>query len=112
MSAVINNAFTDYKVADISLADWGRKEINIAKDRIASATDDKANKKLLGLMRRGDSTGLQKYLPAYAGAARADMVMKHLTWIMGALRWRFGGAKVLAYGPAYGSGAAVVEILL
>src|SRR5438445_8273492 len=23
--------FTDYKVADISLADWGRKEINIAE---------------------------------------------------------------------------------
>ncbi|MEC9454042.1 MAG: tRNA U-34 5-methylaminomethyl-2-thiouridine biosynthesis protein [Pseudomonadota bacterium] len=89
-----------------------RKEINIAKDRIASATDDKANKKLLGLMRRGDNSGLQKYLPAYAGAARADMGMKHLNWIMGALRWRFGGAKVLAYGPAYGSGAAVVEILL
>jgi len=24
-------AFTDYKVADISLADWGRKEITIAE---------------------------------------------------------------------------------
>ena len=24
-------SFTDYKVADISLADWGRKEINIAE---------------------------------------------------------------------------------
>ena len=23
--------FADYKVADISLADWGRKEINIAE---------------------------------------------------------------------------------
>ena len=27
----IDNTFTDYKVADISLADWGRKEINIAE---------------------------------------------------------------------------------
>jgi adenosylhomocysteinase len=31
MSAVINPKFTDYKVADISLAGWGRKEIEIAE---------------------------------------------------------------------------------
>src|SRR5690606_15752621 len=32
MSAVLQqNAFTDYKVADLSLADWGRKEIKIAE---------------------------------------------------------------------------------
>ncbi|MBE0613290.1 MAG: adenosylhomocysteinase [Burkholderiales bacterium] len=32
MSAVPqNNSFTDYKVADLSLADWGRKEIRIAE---------------------------------------------------------------------------------
>src|SRR5210317_2195775 len=31
MSAVINSNFTDYKVKDISLADWGCKEIAIAE---------------------------------------------------------------------------------
>jgi adenosylhomocysteinase len=31
MSAVAHENFTDYKVADISLAAWGRKEINIAE---------------------------------------------------------------------------------
>ena len=31
MSAVLNPNFTDYKVADLSLADWGRKEIRIAE---------------------------------------------------------------------------------
>ena len=31
MSAVANSKFTDYKVADIKLADWGRKEILIAE---------------------------------------------------------------------------------
>jgi adenosylhomocysteinase len=30
-AAVINSKFTDYKVADLSLADWGRKEIAIAE---------------------------------------------------------------------------------
>ena len=29
------SAFTDYKVADMSLADWGRKEINIGRNRDA-----------------------------------------------------------------------------
>ena len=31
MSAVMNNASQDYKVADISLAEWGRREISIAE---------------------------------------------------------------------------------
>jgi adenosylhomocysteinase len=31
MNAVIDPAFTDFKVADIKLADWGRKEIAIAE---------------------------------------------------------------------------------
>ena len=31
MNAVIENNFTDYKVADLSLAEWGRKEISIAE---------------------------------------------------------------------------------
>ena len=31
MNAVVENNFSDYKGADISLADWGRKEISIAE---------------------------------------------------------------------------------
>ncbi len=31
MNAVVDNNFTDYKVADLSLAEWGRKEIAIAE---------------------------------------------------------------------------------
>ena len=31
MNAVVENNFTDFKVADLSLADWGRKEIAIAE---------------------------------------------------------------------------------
>src|SRR5438445_10861698 len=30
----MDQAFTDYKVADISLADWGRKEITIAESEM------------------------------------------------------------------------------
>ena len=43
MSAVINNAVTDYKVADISLADWGRREIIIAESEMPA---------LMGLRRK------------------------------------------------------------
>ena len=43
MSAVINNAFTDYKVADISLADWGRREVIIAESEMPA---------LMGLRRK------------------------------------------------------------
>ncbi|QFY88738.1 adenosylhomocysteinase [Magnetovirga frankeli] len=31
MNAVLNDNFTDFKVADLALADWGRKEIRIAE---------------------------------------------------------------------------------
>ncbi|MDH5712041.1 MAG: adenosylhomocysteinase, partial [Gammaproteobacteria bacterium] len=31
MSAVKNENFTDYKVADMSLASWGHKELRIAE---------------------------------------------------------------------------------
>ncbi|HEX9626587.1 MAG TPA: adenosylhomocysteinase, partial [Acidiferrobacterales bacterium] len=31
MNAVVNPKFSDYKVADINLAGWGRKEIQIAE---------------------------------------------------------------------------------
>jgi adenosylhomocysteinase len=31
MNAETDDNFTDYKVADIALADWGRKEMNIAE---------------------------------------------------------------------------------
>ncbi len=34
MSAVISSKFTDYKVADLSRADWGRKEIQIAESEM------------------------------------------------------------------------------
>jgi adenosylhomocysteinase len=33
-AAVIHSKFTDYKVADLSLADWGRKEIAIAESEM------------------------------------------------------------------------------
>lgn len=50
MNAVVNPKFTDYKVADIKLADWGRKEIQIAETEMP------------GLMALREEFGAQKPL--------------------------------------------------
>ena len=89
-----------------------REEIEPSADRIFSAEDDRQNRKMLDLLERGDAAAITREAPEYARAARADMGFKHLHWILGALERRFYGARVHAYGPVYGSGAAVVEFKL
>lgn len=85
-----------------------RERIDIAEDRIANEGDDGWNRRVLDLLESGDSAGLDATLPDYAFEARADMGMKHLHWVLGGTGG-FTGAKVHAYGPNYGSGAAIVE---
>jgi 2-aminophenol/2-amino-5-chlorophenol 1,6-dioxygenase alpha subunit len=89
-----------------------RQEIDIAKDKIASEGDDTWNKKMLDLLEKGDAAAVAKAVPDYAGAAKVDMGFKHLSWLMGGIGGAYKGAKVHAYGPTYGSGAAVVEFKL
>lgn len=89
-----------------------RQEIDIATDRIVQAQDDRWNRKMLDLLERGDVAGLSRELPEFASQARADMGFKHMSWLLGGMQRRFYGARVHAYGPVYGSGAAVVEFKL
>ncbi len=86
-----------------------RHVIDPREDRIADPAEDEWNKKILGMMEQGDVSGLQQACPEYAAAARVDMGFKHFAFILGACDGRFKGARVHAYGPLYGSGAAVVE---
>ncbi len=51
-------------------------------------------------------------LPSFCSQARADMGFKHFAFILGAIGGQFKGAKVHAYGPAYGMGAAIIEFRL
>lgn len=85
--------------------------IDIAQDRIANADEDRANRDLLEVMATGDQDRLRACLPAYAEAAKGDMGMKHLAWLLGAAGG-FEGATVHAYGSTYGAGAAAVEFHL
>lgn len=106
----------DKRVAIIGIGDLSgsifRTEIDPRSDRIHSSEDDNWNRKILQLMESGDVSQLRKVLPEYAHQAKADMGMKHFYWLLGALKGRFVGARIHAYGPVYGAGAAVVEIAL
>lgn len=89
-----------------------REVIDIAQDRIANQNDDTWNHEVLRLMEQGKVEELTGEVPQYAREAKVDMGFKHLAWILGAAAGRVRGAKVHAYGPTYGAGAAVVEFLL
>lgn len=86
-----------------------REEIDIRQDRIARSEDDIWNRRILDLIERADTGSLRKEAAQFAQEARADMGFKHFSWILGALNGKFYGARTHAYGPVYGSGAAVIE---
>ena len=89
-----------------------RTEIDLRDDKIASAEDERWNRRMLKLMESGDTAQLREIGPDFAKQARADMGFKHFNWILGALNGSFSGAKIHGYGPVYGTGAAVVEFKL
>ncbi len=89
-----------------------RHEIEPASDHIASTADDALNQQLLARLAAGDAPALRAFVADYAASARADMGMKHLAFVLGALGEAYRGATTLGYGPAYGSGAAVVRFTL
>ena len=88
------------------------REIDIADDHIAEVEDDRWNRRMLELLERGEAAELAAQLGRYAEAAKVDMGFKHLAFVLGAIGDSYHGAKVHAYGPLYGSGAAVLEFHL
>lgn len=91
-------------------ANYFDKDIDLAQDQIVNASDDEANKALLADMVAG-SAKLRPSMERYAAAVKADMGMKHLAWVLGAIG-DYGSATVHGYGATYGAGAAVVEFHL
>lgn len=86
-----------------------REIIEPAEDRIASQTDDTWNRDMLRLMEAGNLDAILADVPQYAAEARVDMGFKHFAWIVGATGGNLGAAKVHAYAPTWGAGAAVVQ---
>lgn len=87
-----------------------RTEIDIAEDRLASSDDDAWNRKLLSSLESGSARQIKEVLGEYVKVAKPDMGMKHLAWVLGGLGEHYTGARILGYGPVYGSGAAVVQL--
>lgn len=91
-------------------ANYFDRDIDLAQDHIVSASDDQENRALL-LAMAGGSAQLRSAIDHYTSAVKADMGMKHLAWVLGAIG-DYSSATVHGYGATYGAGAAVVEFHL
>ncbi len=89
-----------------------RREIDIADDRLAGSGDDRWNRRMLALLARWETAAIEAHIDGAAGAVRLDNGLKHLAFVMGAAGAACHGARIHAYGPVYGTGAAVVELHL
>jgi len=88
-----------------------RDQRPFAEDEIASATEDDWNRRVLKLLAARDVDEVLRQLPDYIAGAKVDMGFKHFAFVLGALGGRLGKVDVHAYGPQYGSGAAVVRLM-
>lgn len=85
-----------------------RTEIDLADDHISEPAQDELNRRLLDLLNGGDGDAIRAFLPEFSERAHGDHHMKHVWWLLGA-SGGIEGASLLAYGPDYGSGMAVME---
>jgi len=88
------------------------EEIEPHTDRISRAEDDGWNRRVLDLIAQGKNAEVLTISSEYARAAGADMGFKAFAWLMGVLGTPAAPGNVLAYGPIWGTGAAVVEYAL
>lgn len=86
-----------------------RDTIDISKDKIVTDAEDQWNKKILTLIEQGDIDALSNACPDFIKEAKSEMGFKQLAFLLGALGEDYVGAKIHAYEPVYGSGAAVIE---
>jgi 2-aminophenol/2-amino-5-chlorophenol 1,6-dioxygenase alpha subunit len=85
------------------------EEIDPRTDRVSRSEDDEWNRHVLGLIEQGKNAEVLALSGEYAQAAVADMGFKAFAWLMGVLGTPTSSGKILAYGPLWGTGAAVVE---
>lgn len=88
------------------------EEVDPRTDRFARAEDNTWNCRILDLIAKGKNTDVLTLSAEYAQATVADMGFKAFAWLMGTLDTPALPGNVLAYGPVWGTGAAVVEYVL
>lgn len=86
-----------------------RETIQPGEDHVASEAEDRWNRRVLDWIAAGALGELRGAWEEYVGAARVEMGFKHFAFVLGALAGRYERAEVLAYGPLYGTGAAVIQ---
>jgi 2-aminophenol/2-amino-5-chlorophenol 1,6-dioxygenase subunit alpha len=88
------------------------EEIDPYTDHLSRTEDEVWNRRVLGLIAQGKNAEVLTVSAEYAQAAVADMGFKAFAWLMGVLGTPAIQGNVLAYGPIWGTGAAVVEYAL
>jgi 2-aminophenol/2-amino-5-chlorophenol 1,6-dioxygenase alpha subunit len=86
-----------------------KEDIDPRADRISRPEDDAWNPRILELIAQGKNAAVLALSEEYACAASADMGFKAFAWLMGVLGTPARPGTILAYGPLWGTGAAVVE---
>ena len=84
-------------------------EIDPREDHIRETTDDEWNKRWLQLLEKGKFEEARRWVPEYSRTCKADMGMKAFAFLEGVMGREQAAAKVLAYAPIYGAGAAVMK---
>lgn len=88
------------------------EEIDPRVDHVSREEDDAWNRRVLELIAQGKNAEVLALSGDYAQAAVVDMGFKAFAWLMGVLDIPAAAGSVLAYGPIWGTGAAVVEYVL
>lgn len=88
------------------------EDIDPQSDCFAHLEDDRWNRDMLALMAQGKNAEALALSGEFAQAVVADMGFKAFAWLMGVLETPVTAGQVLAYGPIWGTGAAVVEYKL
>ncbi|MBM4259044.1 MAG: 2-amino-5-chlorophenol 1,6-dioxygenase subunit alpha [Deltaproteobacteria bacterium] len=86
--------------------------IDPLQDRFSRAEDDTWNRRVLERIAQGKNSEVLLGSEEYAKTAVPDMGFKAFAWLMGVLGTPATPGQTLAYGPVWGTGAAVVEYVL
>lgn len=84
-------------------------EINPEDDRISNAEDEAWNQKILKVFQSGNLLEGRAVAEAYAKSGPRDMQFNAYHWLSGVLAKDAFAGELLAYGPQWGTGAAVIE---
>lgn len=83
-------------------------DIDPEEDSVNEAHDE-LNKRFLDLVEAGDTKTLDEFEDEYVKETSTNLQLKAFNWLQGAVSSLNTNGKVLAYGPIWGSGAAVIE---